>query len=47
MVSLDGHRISIRKVTPHAGVWIEIPSSGRTERAKRVTPHAGVWIEIT
>ena len=34
------------KVTPHAGVWIEIDLY--TTRSKRadVTPHAGVWIEI-
>ena len=37
--------ITIR-VTPYAGVWIEI-SVGIFERFKvSVTPYAGVWIEI-
>ena len=34
------------KVTPHAGVWIEICCSRGKHRSSRVTPHAGVWIEI-
>ncbi len=33
-------------VTPHAGVWIEIPSIKPPVSAHSVTPHAGVWIEI-
>ena len=35
-----------RKVTPLAGVWIEIPPSRRTIMSCTVTPLAGVWIEI-
>ena len=37
----------LRIVTPHAGVWIEIPTRPKRRREKPVTPHAGVWIEIT
>ena len=33
-------------VTPHAGVWIEIPPAAFELVKIAVTPHAGVWIEI-
>ena len=33
-------------VTPFAGVWIEIPVSGKCGIFSGVTPFAGVWIEI-
>ncbi|EDN76095.1 hypothetical protein RUMGNA_03718 [Mediterraneibacter gnavus ATCC 29149] len=37
-----------RKVTPFAGVWIEIPSRVfRDQVGKNVTPFAGVWIEMS
>ncbi len=36
----------IKCVTPLAGVWIEIPTSGRYATSGEVTPLAGVWIEI-
>ena len=35
------------KVTPYAGVWIEIFVSGDFIYTKIVTPYAGVWIEMT
>ena len=35
-----------RKVTPFAGVWIEICTSLTNWISKSVTPFAGVWIEI-
>ena len=34
------------KVTPHAGVWIEMVNDILDDVLKGVTPHAGVWIEI-
>ncbi len=34
------------KVTPFAGVWIEIPTCLQTCLTASVTPFAGVWIEI-
>ena len=34
------------KVTPLAGVWIEIPLRLRSGTTMIVTPLAGVWIEI-
>ena len=34
------------RVTPFAGVWIEIGWHSRVDVAARVTPFAGVWIEI-
>ena len=34
------------KVTPFAGVWIEIAVGSGFEHADKVTPFAGVWIEI-
>ena len=39
--------INLAKVTPLAGVWIEIGMSGATSQVDKVTPLAGVWIEIT
>ena len=33
-------------VAPHAGAWIEINSSKRSETLQTVAPHAGAWIEI-
>ena len=33
-------------VTPHAGVWIEMPNFPVISVSISVTPHAGVWIEI-
>ena len=35
------------RVTPFAGVWIEIGWHSRVDVAARVTPFAGVWIEIS
>ncbi len=36
-----------QRVTPHAGVWIEIIIANRDIKMDiPVTPHAGVWIEI-
>ena len=35
-----------KKVTPFAGVWIEIQTSERVKHKVSVTPFAGVWIEI-
>ena len=34
------------KVTPFAGVWIEIAKLQKRRNSIRVTPFAGVWIEI-
>ena len=34
------------KVTPYAGVWIEISACIIVQTEKKVTPYAGVWIEI-
>ena len=34
------------RVTPYAGVWIEIKLKSWCESNKLVTPYAGVWIEI-
>ena len=34
------------RVTPHAGVWIEIYLQEKRSVLNCVTPHAGVWIEI-
>ena len=34
------------KVTPLAGVWVEITTGGLDVGAKIVTPLAGVWVEI-
>ena len=34
------------RVTPYAGVWIEIAFECNINRTARVTPYAGVWIEI-
>ena len=36
-----------KKVTPFAGVWIEIPFRLPTPYNHQVTPFAGVWIEIS
>ena len=36
-----------RRVTPLAGVWIEILRETLINMAALVTPLAGVWIEIT
>ena len=36
---------SNRRVTPHAGVWIETLEVKHTTKHEDVTPHAGVWIE--
>ena len=38
--------MSIKAVTPFAGVWIEIIIESREQEEARVTPFAGVWIEI-
>ena len=35
-----------KKVTPLAGVWIEIKLQKENEKLIAVTPLAGVWIEI-
>ena len=35
------------RVTPYAGVWIEIKRIWNGIYCFRVTPYAGVWIEIT
>ena len=35
------------RVTPLAGVWIEINTIREEHNENRVTPLAGVWIEIT
>ena len=35
------------KVTPYAGVWIEIIWGNEDIRNRFVTPYAGVWIEIS
>ena len=35
------------KVTPYAGVWIEIHTHICLYQWGLVTPYAGVWIEIT
>ena len=34
------------RVTPYAGVWIEIRLATLYRCQNRVTPYAGVWIEI-
>ena len=34
------------KVTPYAGVWIEIARAFDAYKKMSVTPYAGVWIEI-
>ena len=34
------------RVTPYAGVWIEIFSVESISDVSSVTPYAGVWIEI-
>ena len=34
------------RVTPYAGVWIEIGEGDTTNTVNSVTPYAGVWIEI-
>ncbi len=34
------------KVTPRAGVWIEIVYNKKHYQLTHVTPRAGVWIEI-
>ena len=39
-------RLEKRRVTPYAGVWIEICSELHACNASVVTPYAGVWIEI-
>ena len=36
---------SNRRVTPHAGVWIETLAAIIEASENDVTPHAGVWIE--
>ena len=36
---------SNRRVTPHAGVWIETHKPLQLGGRLFVTPHAGVWIE--
>ena len=35
-----------KKVTPYAGVWIEIGYLQTKNAHVKVTPYAGVWIEI-
>jgi len=43
----DGDRkVSGRRVTPLAGVWIEILVRSQVYGQRNVTPLAGVWIEI-
>ena len=37
---------AVHRVTPRAGVWIEMESYDNLNQAKHVTPRAGVWIEI-
>ena len=34
-------------VAPHAGAWIEIPTSANVSSKVIVAPHAGAWIEIS
>ena len=34
------------KVTPYAGVWIEIYAIAYKSGSVKVTPYAGVWIEM-
>ena len=34
------------RVTPYAGVWIEINGNSWVDTGINVTPYAGVWIEI-
>ena len=34
------------RVTPFAGVWIEIDHTGNNKWDDAVTPFAGVWIEM-
>ena len=36
----------ISRVTPYAGVWIEISHCLQSPQVYLVTPYAGVWIEI-
>ena len=38
--------LSLVKVTPFAGVWIEISHCHFSETECKVTPFAGVWIEM-
>ena len=41
-----GTGAGIRKVTPRAGVWIEIKIDAMKFFSPGVTPRAGVWIEM-
>ena len=36
----------ISVVAPHAGAWIEIPTSANVSSKVIVAPHAGAWIEM-
>ena len=38
--------MSFCRVTPRAGVWIEINAASPIATDAAVTPRAGVWIEI-
>ena len=35
-----------RTVAPHAGAWIEIPTSANVSSKVIVAPHTGAWIEM-
>ena len=38
--------LSVNRVVPHAGTWIEITPSPKPADNIAVVPHAGTWIEI-
>ena len=43
---IDKRNIYMGHVTPHVGVWVEIPAFGAINKCHYVTPHVGVWVEI-
>ena len=43
----NGDKYGKERVTPCAGVWIEIPPPAKVPGPESVTPCAGVWIEIS
>ena len=37
--------MTLLRVTPHVGVWIETLNTDKQQLENMVTPHVGVWIE--
>lgn len=38
--------VTLKRVTPCVGVWIEIQKRQKTQKKRLVTPCVGVWVEI-